>query len=177
MDFGGIQNIKDRFRDPFSDSDEDASPARSFSNVNVQANDLMDAYRKKIYDRDIGDMLEESDLEIGEEVFPSVDHTPVKKKQGIMGILKKPMLRPEERFSTQSILLEEDKEDEREVEVQRRRSMSPVRSRKAVVSGTGSQKRKRKSTKSQVFVKQSWWMYRPEKNAGSRCMSVSLENE
>lgn len=177
MDFGGIQNIKDRFKDPFSDSDEDVSPTTSFSNVNVQANDLMDAYRKKLYDRDIADLMEESDLEIGEEVFPSV-HTP-KKKQGIMGILKKPVLKPEERFATQSILLEEDEEEEEErvVAVQRRRSMSPVRSRKVVVGGTGSQKRKRKSTKSQVFVKQSLLMNSPEKNGGKGSMSVSFENE
>lgn len=175
MEFGnGIENIKSLFKDPFMDNESSLSDS-SFLNNNVPDGDVMDAYRKKLYLEGLDEVIEDSDLELGEEIFQPREET---KKTGITGILKKPLLSYEHnKQMTQSILLKDD-EDEF---IERRRSMSPVRSAKKVISGDSKSsqrgKKKRMSTKSQVFVKQSLLMNSPEKRSIKRSMSVSFENE
>lgn len=163
MELGnGIANIRGLFKDPFSDDESDRSDGLpGFVDIPT-----MEAYRKRICMQGMDDVLEDSELELGEEVEED-------RKAGLTKILKKPVLRYEERRPVQSILLEEEEP------ITRRRSMSPVRSVRMGFESKSTQKgrKKRMSTTSQVFVKQSMLMNSPEKKKAKRTMSVSFQNE
>lgn len=161
MELGnGIENIRGLFKDPFSDEESDHSKG----SVGFEDITTMEAYRKRICMQGMDGILEDSELELGEE----------DKKAGLTKILKKPVLQYEERRPVQSILLEEEDEP-----IARRRSMSPVRSSKMVFESQGTQKRpkKRMSTTSQVFMKQSLLMSSPEKKKAKRTMSFAFQND
>lgn len=164
MELGnGIANIRSLFKDPFSDDESDHSEGSPGSVVIP----TMEAYRQRICMQGMDGIVEDSELELGEEAEDE-------RKVGLTKILKKPVLVYEERRPVQSILLDEEEEPST-----RRRSMSPVRNGRMGVESKSTQKGKKKkmSTTSQVFVKQSMLMNSPEKKKAKRTMSVSFHHE
>ncbi|KAL6931474.1 uncharacterized protein HGUI_02248 [Hanseniaspora guilliermondii] len=162
MELGnGIANIKGLFKDPFSDEESN----RSDDSARSERFSTMEAYRKKICIQGLDDIMDDSELELGEEGED--------KKVGLTKILRKPSLLYEERRPVQSILLEEEETMTKE------RSVSPVKKGRMSIESKGSQKgrKKKMSTTSQVFVKQSLLMNSPEKKKTKRTMSVSFQNE